>query len=84
MATFEEQLTALEGVVEQLERGELTLEDSVRLFEEGVRLSAACKRELDAAEGRIEVLVEQGNGKMRVAQLEVVGEEEIGQEESEG
>lgn len=76
MATFEDQLTALEGVVEQLERGELTLEDSVRLFEEGVRLSAACKRELDAAEGRIEVLVEQGNGKMRVAQLEVGGEEE--------
>ena len=75
MATFEEQLTALEGVVEQLERGELTLEDSVRLFEEGVRLSAACKRELDAAEGRIEVLVEQGNGKMKVAQLEV-GEDE--------
>ncbi len=83
MATFEEQLTALEGVVEQLERGELTLEDSVRLFEDGVRLSAACKRELDAAEGRIEVLVEQGNGKMTVAQLEVIGEDETGQEEPE-
>jgi len=75
MATFEEQLTALERVVEQLERGELTLEESVKLFEEGVRLSKACKQELDAAEGRIEVLVEQGNGKMRAAQLAVDEEE---------
>ncbi len=76
MATFEEQLTALESVVEQLERGELTLEESVKLFEDGVRLSKACKQELDAAEGRIEVLVEQGNGKMRPAQLAVDEEEE--------
>ncbi len=75
MATFEEQLTALERVVEQLERGELTLEESVKLFEDGVRLSKACKQELDAAEGRIEVLVEQGNGKMRAAQLAVDEEE---------
>lgn len=75
MASFEEQLTALEGVVERLERGELTLEESVRLFEEGVRLSKACKQELDTAEGRIEVLVEQGNGKMRVAQLAVDDEQ---------
>ncbi len=71
MATFEEQLTALEGVVEQLERGELTLEDSVRLFEEGVRLSKACKGELDAAEGRIEMLVERSTGKMHVAPMEI-------------
>ena len=77
MATFEEQLTALEGVVQQLERGELTLEDSVRLFEEGVRLSKACKQELDAAEGRIEVLVEQGNGKMKEVRMnESLGEDE--------
>lgn len=71
MATFEEQLTALEGVVQQLERGELTLEDSVRLFEEGVRLSKACKGELDAAEGRIEMLVESSTGKMHVAPMEI-------------
>ncbi len=71
MATFEEQLTALEGVVEQLERGELTLDESVRLFEQGVKLSKACKQELDAAEGRIEVLVESSTGKMTAAQLDV-------------
>ena len=60
MASFEESLTALEGVVERLERGELSLEESVRLFEEGVKLSEACKKELEAAEGKIQVLVERG------------------------
>lgn len=76
MATFEDQLTALEGVVEQLERGELTLEESVRLFEEGVRLSKACKQELDAAEGRIEVLVESATGKMQAVAVDVIEEDE--------
>jgi exodeoxyribonuclease VII small subunit len=66
MASFEEQLTALEGVVERLERGELTLDESVRLFEEGVRLSEACKKELETAEGRIQVLVERGRSLVAV------------------
>jgi exodeoxyribonuclease VII small subunit len=66
MASFEEQLTALEGVVERLERGELTLDESVRLFEEGVRLSEACKKELEAAEGKIQVLVERGRSLVAV------------------
>jgi exodeoxyribonuclease VII small subunit len=70
MAQFEEKLTALEAVVERLERGELTLEDSVRLFEEGVLLSSACKVELEKAEGRIQILVETQNGGMRVAELD--------------
>ena len=66
MASFEEQLTALESVVERLERGELTLDESVRLFEEGVKLSEACKKELEEAEGRIQVLVERGRALVAV------------------
>ena len=66
MASFEEQLTALESVVERLERGELTLDESVRLFEEGVRLSEACKKELETAEGKIQVLVERGRALVAV------------------
>ena len=69
MATFEERLTALESVVERLERGELSLDDSVRLFEEGVQLSASCKAELEKAEGRIQVLVET-RGAGRVEELD--------------
>ena len=71
MAKFEDNLTALEGVVERLERGDLSLEDSVKLFEDGVRLSAACKVELDAAEGKIQLLVERGSGQMATTNFEV-------------
>jgi exodeoxyribonuclease VII small subunit len=71
MASFEEQLTALETVVEKLERGELSLDDSVRLFEEGIKLSNACKAELDAAEGRIQVLVAPESSAVRVEDLEI-------------
>ena len=52
MAGFEDDLKKLESVVEKLERGELTLDQSVKLFEEGMKLSNACKEELDKAEGR--------------------------------
>jgi exodeoxyribonuclease VII small subunit len=75
MAKFEDDLTKLEGVVERLERGDLTLEESVRLFEEGMKLSAACKKELEQAEGRIQVLVEGKAGKMQVAEMDLDEEE---------
>jgi exodeoxyribonuclease VII small subunit len=70
MGNFEEHLTALEAVVEQLERGDLPLEDSVRLFEEGMKLSDACKKELEAAEGKIQLLVNQGSGRMKAVDLD--------------
>ena len=67
--------------MERLERGELSLDESVRLFEEGVKLSNACKKELEAAEGRIQVLVEQGNGGVIVADLEVEDSVDEGEDE---
>ena len=76
MAGFEEKLTQLETVVEKLERGELSLEESVRLFEEGVKLSDACKGELEKAEGRVQVLVEGRKGAMRAAEMDAEGEED--------
>lgn len=82
MASFEERLTALEGVVERLERGDLTLEESVRLFEEGVHLSNACKLELEKAEGRIQVLVETPGGGVQVAEMDLE-DEDIAQDEDE-
>ena len=74
MASFEEKLTALEAVVERLERGELSLDDSVRLFEDGVKLSQACKAELEQAEGRIQVLVETQGGGVQVAEMDLEDE----------
>jgi exodeoxyribonuclease VII small subunit len=76
MAGFEEHLTQLETVVERLERGDLTLDESVRLFEEGMKLSRACKDELEQAEGRIQVLVEAKGGRMQVAEFEAGDEQE--------
>jgi len=84
MAKFEDNLTALESVVERLERGDLSLEDSVRLFEAGVKLSGACKVELDGAEGRIQVLIEQGRNPMGVAELAVEGPAETEDEGEDG
>jgi exodeoxyribonuclease VII small subunit len=75
MADFEQKLTALESVVEKLERGDLSLDESVRLFEEGVKLSDACKKELESAEGRIQVLVERGS-RMVTTDLDVAVEED--------
>ena len=65
MATFEESLKKLETIVDQLEKGDLTLEDSVKLFEEGVGLSAACKKELDTAEGKVQILIKQRDGTLK-------------------
>ena len=86
MANFEEQLTQLETVVEQLERGDLTLDESVRLFEDGMKLSSACKKELEQAEGRIQVLVEGKGGKMKPTDLELdkAEDEDIEVEEADG
>lgn len=60
MATFEEQLKTLEVVVERLEKGDLPLEESLQLFEQGVALSDSCKKQLDSAEGRVQVLLQRG------------------------
>lgn len=65
MATFEESLKNLETIVDQLERGDLPLEDSIKLFEDGVCLSNACKKELEAAEGKIQILLKQKDGSMK-------------------
>ena len=69
MADFERTLTELEKVVERLEQGDLSLEESVKLFEEGVKLSASCKQELEAAEGKVQILMEQG-GKLKPRDFE--------------
>ena len=65
MATFEDSLKQLETIVAQLERGDLPLEDSIKMFEEGMRLSAQCKQELDTAEGKVQILLKQRDGSMK-------------------
>ena len=84
MASFEDQLAELEKVVEQLERGDLTLEDSVGLFERGMHLSNACKTQLASAESRIQVLLEpEQHGPVRVEELALTVADEEGDDDDE-
>ncbi len=64
MATFEESLKQLETIVGRLERGDLPLEESIKLFEEGMKLSTDCKDQLENAEGKVQVLMRQRDGSL--------------------
>lgn len=61
---FEHALEQLEEIVRKLEGGDLALEESLRLYEEGVRLSAQCHARLEDAQGRIEALVKNARGEV--------------------
>jgi exodeoxyribonuclease VII small subunit len=61
---FEEALHKLEAVVQRLESGELPLEESLRLFEEGVHLTKVCTRRLEEAERRITILLKNERGEI--------------------
>jgi exodeoxyribonuclease VII small subunit len=63
---FEDALGRLENIVQTLERGELSLEESLKAFEEGVKLSKSCLKLLDDAERRVDILVgERGRRKVQ-------------------
>lgn len=64
--TFEQSLNDLEKIVKQLEDGDLPLEESLKLFEEGVKLSRECRERLTGAERRIQVLMKDANGNMNL------------------
>lgn len=64
---FESSLRELEQIVEQLEAGNLPLEQSLELFEKGVRLSRECQTRLDDAERKVEVLMKGSDGSLKTA-----------------
>jgi len=64
--TFESSLEELERIVRELERGDLPLEKSLELFEQGVKLSRACQERLSEAERRIEILTRDNHGRPAV------------------
>jgi len=83
MADFEKRLADLEAIVERLEQGDLPLDESVRLFEQGMKLSESCKKDLNDAEGRVQVLIERAGGKMKAEPLVVETDAEDEEEEPE-
>lgn len=68
MATlkFEDALARLETIVTELEKGDLPLNDSLKMFEEGIKLSKTCLKMLDDAERKVEIMVQDKDGKKRV------------------
>jgi exodeoxyribonuclease VII small subunit len=69
LAKFEECLQRLEKIVQELEKGDIPLEKSLELFEEGMQLSTACRKELEQAEGKVEILLKK-NGKLQAEPFE--------------
>ncbi len=67
---FESSLDALEKIVRELEDGDLPLEKSLELFEQGVRLSRECQERLNQAERRIEILLRDSEGRPAVSAFE--------------
>jgi exodeoxyribonuclease VII small subunit len=68
--TFEQSLNDLERIVKQLEEGDLPLEESLKLFEEGAKLSCECRERLTSAERRIQVLMKDANGNLGLQPIE--------------
>jgi len=62
---FEDSLNKLEKIVSKLEDGEIPLEESLKLFEEGIRLSRLCNQKLAEAEKRVEILMKGKNGAIK-------------------
>lgn len=65
---FEESLAQLEKLVQQMEGGDLSLEDSLKTFEQGIKLTRECQKALQDAEQRVKLLIEQ-NGSLKEAEF---------------
>jgi exodeoxyribonuclease VII small subunit len=66
---FEQAMARLETIVTELEKGDLSLDDSLRIFEEGIKLSKTCLKMLDDAERKVEILVQDKDGRKRLRAL---------------
>ena len=72
---FEAALARLEEIVQALEKGDLPLEQSLKLFEEGIKLSRLCNKRLEDAERRVEILLKDKAGNMTAQPFEEREEE---------
>ena len=61
---FEKAMTRLESIVEELERGDLNIDKSLEIFEEGIKMSRVCSKKLNEAESKIEKLTKGKKGEL--------------------
>jgi len=72
--SFEEAIARLEQIIELLEQGELTLEENLKLFEEGIALARHCRGRLDEAQGKVEILLGIEEGQAQTEPFQPEGE----------
>jgi len=73
---FEEAMKRLENIVESLERGDLSPEESLKIFEEGMKLLHFCSKKLEEAEQKVTVLIKESGGKFSQQPFDVEEKEE--------
>jgi len=76
---FEKNLARLDAIVQEMDDTELPLERALALYEEGMKLSDSCHKQLDEAEGRVEILTKKAGGKV-IAEPFVADETEVGEQ----
>jgi len=85
---FEKALDELRGIVDKLEGGDLELDDSLRLFERGVKLIQVCSKKLEDAQRRVDIVMKSKDGKKAVREFKEQEDElelpELATEETEG
>ena len=74
---FESAVKRLEEIVNKLEGGDLSLDDSIKLFEEGVRLYQVCIKRLDEAEKKVEILLKDKDGNKMLKSFQMENAEEV-------
>lgn len=72
---FEQAMARLEAIVGELEKGDLPLDESLKIFEEGIRLSKNCLKVLEEAERKVEILVQDKNGKKHLRAFSCDGDD---------
>ena len=73
---FERSLIRLEEIVKKLESANLSLDDAMKLFEEGVQLSRDCQKHLEQAEGKVEILLKKAGAEMAAEPFDPEAEED--------
>lgn len=68
---FENALARLEEIVEELEKGEMDIEKSLKIFEEGIKMARFCSKKLDEAEKKIELLTKDEEGNLKTRPMEL-------------
>jgi exodeoxyribonuclease VII small subunit len=82
--TFEKALAELEQIVAKLEKGGISLNESLALFEKGVKMSRFLRGELDKAERKVEILLKDEQGKLQAEEFEAETDEDEGTGEDGG